>query len=501
MNEILKTAVYVGVAAGLASFALWVTPTDASPPLFDDQGEAFFPDFDDPVGTAEKPAVTSLEVIDYDAETAEAKPFKVEFREGSWTIPSHHGYPADAKDRLANTAAGVIGLTKDRIVGDQPESHDELGVLDPLDAAGSLDGRGKRVTLRGPDGVLADFIVGKEAEGTPGMRYVRLPEQNRVYAVKLDVDLSADFADWIETDLLQLSSYDLDRIVLDNYSVDEDTGSIDPGETLELTKPDGDWTLADAAPDEDLDDIVVGKLTSALDELEIVGVRKKPDGISEDLRSEAGIQLERDTLLSLQSKGYFMTRDGDVVSNEGELRARTKKGVEYTLRFGEVLFGVGKAVTAGGGDASEGDEGTQGTENRYLFVTVELDETAFDRPTEPVKPEGLTDEPPEEGDDPMAEERQAYEDAVADYERDLAKYEKDLEAARKKVAELTDRFADWYYVIDAQSFSELRVGRDQLVVTDEEVEDDETMSDDEAGDTDPDDPDPDDIDDGEEDGE
>lgn len=482
MSEIVKTLLYLGVAITLGTLAFWVTPTDVTPPVFQDQGEAFFPDFDDPVGTAEAPAVTSLEVIDYDETTARPKPFKVEFRDGSWTIPSHHGYPADAQERLANTAAGVIGLTKDKVVTDQADLHEELGVLDPLaDGSVSLTGRGKRVTLRGPSGVLADFIVGKEAPGGT-MRYVRLPEQKRVYAVKMDVELSADFADWIETDLLKLTSADLDRIVLDNYSIDEQSRSIDPGETLVLHR-DEDWTLADQTPDEDVDTMVIGKITSALDDLKIVGVRKKPAGVSQDLRSVEGSQLTQEDLLSLQSKGYFRTRDGQLVSNEGELRARTKDGVEYTLRFGEVLFGSGKVVTAGTDDA-EDTETAGATENRYLMVTVALDESAHERPTEPERPEGLTDAPPEGEEDPMADERAAYEQAVADYERDLESFTQDLADARETVTELNDRFADWYYVIDGALFTDLRVGRDKLVVTDEPEDDGSEPGDMEPGDGD-----------------
>ena len=92
----------------MLALGAWLTaPSVVTPDAFLDKGEAFFPDFTDP-NTA-----TTLEVIEYNEETAAARPFKVSFANGQWTIPSHHDYPADGKDRLAKTAAGVIGITKD----------------------------------------------------------------------------------------------------------------------------------------------------------------------------------------------------------------------------------------------------------------------------------------------------------------------------------------------------------------------------------------------------
>ena len=131
------------------------TGTDAA---FNDQGKPFFPDFKDPL------ACTDLEVVDYDPTTATRRRFKVKFKDGKWVIPSHYDYPADAKDRLAKTAAGVMDLTKDTIRSDRVEDQEELGVIDPLDTKATiLKGRGKRVTLRDKsEKVLADFIIGKE---------------------------------------------------------------------------------------------------------------------------------------------------------------------------------------------------------------------------------------------------------------------------------------------------------------------------------------------------
>src|SRR5690606_37019659 len=103
-TELKRTLTFVAAAAVMLAVTLAVTwPRGVtSAEAFQDQGDPFFPDFDDPREAA------ALEVIDYDPETASALPFKVAKVDGKWVIPSHHDYPADAEERLANTAAGVI---------------------------------------------------------------------------------------------------------------------------------------------------------------------------------------------------------------------------------------------------------------------------------------------------------------------------------------------------------------------------------------------------------
>ena len=98
-------------------------------------------------------------------------------RNGRWTIPSQHDYPADAKDRLATTAAAIIALTQDDVASDNVADHERCGVLDPLDTTlPDVTGRGTRLIVRGAqDEVLADVIIGNPVESSPGFRYVRSP--------------------------------------------------------------------------------------------------------------------------------------------------------------------------------------------------------------------------------------------------------------------------------------------------------------------------------------
>ena len=125
MSETARTAFYVAVAALLGIAAWAVAPSDEAPPIFDDQGQPFFPGFDDPVGTPEEPAVTSLEVIGYAQETASAQP----------TEPARH--------RCIRHAGSLQSLVIGRL------AHTETSLTTPARARAS---RGPPRCQTGPSG-------------------------------------------------------------------------------------------------------------------------------------------------------------------------------------------------------------------------------------------------------------------------------------------------------------------------------------------------------------
>ena len=309
-------------------------PRNPEPSDFVDLGERFFPNFEDPE------EAMSLEVIEFDEATAEAIPFRVQNERGIWTIPSHHDYPADGKDRLAQTAAGIMLLEKDDFRSENVADHPSLGLVDPLDeGAVSLVGRGRRVTVKATsDRVLADLIIGRQVPDREGSYFVRVPGQKRVYVSRLGVDISAQFGDWIERDLLLMDQNRVDDAVLEDYTINERTLQVDRRGRLALSKEDGEWTAEGLGSDEEVDSFEVNELLRAADELEIVGVRPKPEGIAATLTGDAAGVSNAD-ILSLQSRGYYLTQGGNLLSNEGEVRLETDEGIRYTLRFGEVVYG------------------------------------------------------------------------------------------------------------------------------------------------------------------
>lgn len=477
-TEQKKTLTFVAVAVVLvATTALATRPRDVRSAALIEQGEPFFPEFADPRDAA------ALEVIDFDPSTASALPFKVEYtKEKGWTIPSHSDYPADAKDRLAKTAAGVIDLKKDVIVSDRPDQHEELGVLDPLDTkATSLQGRGKRVTIKAQDGkVLADLIVGKAVPNRPTQRYVRVPGKPRTYAADINVDLAARFADWIETNLLKLDAFHIEDVAIDNHKVDVEQGVILPGEVVKLhrTPPSGPWTIEPAPPPEkEVDAAKVGKLTAALSGLKIVGVRPKPEGVTRELKALATQndqqkRLSGRTYRSLFSRGFYLMADGSIRSNQGDVLVDTDEGLRYTLRFGEVTAAAGDALTAGtpeeddagktqddpAKEAEKAAEKPAATDNRFLMVSAEYDAALVPKPASLREPADT--ELPEKVFARTEADKKADE-ARAQREKD--DYEKKLAEGRKKAAQLADRFAGWYYVVPGDSYRDIVVQRDALL--------------------------------------
>ncbi len=449
MKETKKTIWYVGVAIGLAVLAFLFAPKRITPNAFLDQGEPFFPEFTDPN------AALTLEVIDFDEETGSARPFKVTFKDGQWTIPSHHNYPADAKDRLAKTAAGVIDLKKDDFRSDNIADHEICGVIDPLDETAGLTGRGQRVTIKGKnDVVLADIIIGKPVEGREGFRFVRLPDQKRIYAARVNIDLSTDFKDWIDTDLLKVDKNKIDRVELRDYSINERTLSVINRDKVILTRQDGKWRADKMKTNEVVDSTKMKELLSALDELTIVGVRPKPKGLSASLKKSSGEQtISQADALSLQSKGFYFAKDGQLLSNEGEVQVHTTDGVVYTLRFGEVVYGSGLAVTAGVDDES-GTKKDGASQNRYLFITTHFDKNTFPEPKKPKNTDFLK-KPDSTWTEADKENKKLQE------EHD--KWQQKVDAGKRISDELNERFADWYYVISNDSFEKLKLKRKDLV--------------------------------------
>ena len=124
-------------------------------------------------------------------------------------------------------------------------------VVDPEDTDPNvLAGRGQKITIAKSDGTpLAEFIIGKQADGQPDVYYVRgtkTDDPNAIYLAKLKIDLSTKFSDWIEPDLLKVDREKLTDIRSDNYSIDEARRAIIQGEVTELSRktPNDPWTLA-----------------------------------------------------------------------------------------------------------------------------------------------------------------------------------------------------------------------------------------------------------------
>lgn len=430
------------VAAASLAGAVGMRPVEREAPVFEDTGEPLFEGFTDPTVAA------SLEVREWDDETTVLKQFSVVLENGKWTIPSHHGYPADGTERMGKAAASFIGVNKDIVRSNLASDHAEFGLLDPEDIEADGKGKAKRFIIKDESGTtLVDVLVGKEVPDKQGFRFVRYPDKDRVYAAKIELDVSTEFTDWIEDDLLE---FDRDRstmVVSNSYTVDEETQQVVDNDPLlfenavkEAGSEDKDWrpTADTKVPaGKELNASKVTSLLGAIDRLKIVGVRPRPAALRE---------------LADQSMGFFLSRGRvpKLFGNEGELSVVQEDGVVYTFYFGEITHDTGLALTAGAeGDSKAAEGGDKSKANRYLLVQIGYAQDSDTKSGAVADPAAASDDKPAEGEAPPAE----GEDKAADVEGDgETKDAVGLERAK----ELQARFDKWFYVISNSSFEQLR---------------------------------------------
>ncbi|MGC6444570.1 MAG: DUF4340 domain-containing protein, partial [Rubripirellula sp.] len=424
-----RTMTFALVAAGCiaitAIFKMMNQP--ASIEEYGKMGQEFYPEFTDPT------SATSLQVSVID--TDEVKPMEFSVKQasnGQWVIPSHHNYPADAEDQLAQTASSIIGIKRGAMISRWASDHAKYGVVDPVTDSVSIDeveGIGKRITIGGPDDTtLASYIVGKKFEDSNNEYYVRHPNEDETYIAELDINLSTKFTDWVNADLLDITSGDVLRLDLNDYSIDEIQGTITGNveSVLNRSTSTDDWKLEGL--NEETEQVKTSAVTdtlNALSNMEIAGVRPKQPGLTADLqidRSALKSQQDLNQLTNdLLSRGFILQPNREnqelleLIAKEGEMFVGAADGLLYRLYFGRAFTGSNEDLEFGmsstdasdeeesapkpsdeteNGDQAESDpdgkeEETPTEKNgRYVFVRVNFDPTLLGEViTQPVEPQ------------------------------------------------------------------------------------------------------------------
>ena len=552
MNENKKTLAFVAVAACVVLAALISMPRQSTSPTDDLRGKLLFPDFKDPL------SITSLEIVEYDEETATLQKFLVHQTEVKgktrWTIPSHDNYPADAKEQVASAATSLMGLKILEVASEDQGDQKVYGVVEP-DPKGlkiGSTGVGTKVMMRNKEGKdVLGLVIGKEVPDRTGLRYVRKLGQDQICVVEAATDkLSTKFENWIERNLLQISSFDVKQLWIRDYSIKptmDGLAMLQSGE-FKIAHSDGEpkwkmlsdqrfvrddnspsggrWTPVTLQPNEELNTAKLDEMLTALDDLKIVDVSRKPAALSADLKKAKGFAKQGEAgWQELADKGFFLDRlnDGkaECYSNEGEVRIAAGDGCEYILRFGNIAgASSAKKEDKGKADAAAGKD-PKSNVNRYLFVMAEFNPDMLPKPTfEPLpeikkaepkaeakpaekpaeqksdasKPDAKKADDKKPADAPKSDAKQSDEnkpDAVkkeadpkaADAAAEAAKKALDAERARiekenkrkqeeydqkiadgkKRVAELNARFADWYYIISDDVYRKIHLGRDEII--------------------------------------
>jgi hypothetical protein len=555
MTETAKTLTFMaaGAVALLAAFA--VVPSQNTLNVDEYVGQRLN-EFD-----VDKPK--RLKIVKFDAETATPREFEVAEDEGLWTIPSKDGYPADATTQMAEAANCLIDREILRVASTSRSEHAALGVIDPSNAklSSEADGVGTRVIMSDNNSVLTDMIVGKPVRDAEGQYHVRKTEQDIVYVVELDPSkLTTRFEDWIEDDLLKINPFDIRRIEIKDYTAELMGTAQGIGVkwdrraemALDYNNTDSKWSAASLkkfdtatesyvdyklADDEELDQETLNKLRDGLDDLLLVDVERKPEGLSADLKAGQDFVKDNEAALNLMERGFapIGSKDGesvDILSTEGEVVTSLQDGVEYVLRFGNLQMEEegGNSKPDADSTATAGTDKSGDSINRYLFVMARFNESLIEKPELeelPELPEGAEEsaetaqeetteagEPASAGGEDAAEtdeespnesnsaaggeqpegepdaeapkaEKSAEDDAKAkeiadiiaarkeieeENQRRLDEYQAKLEEGKKHVAELNERFGDWYYVIPDDVFKQVHLSLDNVVKKKEAVE-------------------------------
>ena len=401
VNEGQKTGIFCGVAAVtllIATFIAWPASNDESDIITLDGGgivgEPLFNKFKDPLTAA------SMKLVTFDEAQGTLSNFEVrkDAETGDWIIPSREGYPADAVEQMKNAANSLVDLKVLDVVPANVEDHGSMGVKEPKldDLSVGDEGVGRLVTFKNEEQkTIASLIIGDKIKDTEQI-YVRKPGQDPVYAVALDdTPLTTNFQDWIEDDLLKLSSIEVEDMQFKDYNAQLGQGgriSIAKNFEADLEKETTDWKLAELrefepgrpmadpkvvaiAEDQKLNGDKIKEVESALDDLKIANVLRKPDGMSANLKASKDFMSDQKAVESLAQRGFYPVPIGangetEILSANGELIVGLKGGVEYVLRFGNIS-GLTKKE-----DTKEGDseEASSGGVNRYLLVTTRVNE-------------------------------------------------------------------------------------------------------------------------------
>ena len=557
MNNLVQTIIYVSLATGAVIAAVITGTANTSDGDYDQLriareaiGNDVFTNF-----TAEN--AVELEITTYDEDAARLKSFSVKRDDlGQWVIPSHNDYPADAEQQMSLAATAFNGLKIADLIGTETSLHAEFAVIAPNSETLEVSntGVGTLITVRDDQGEEYSLIVGKsvavgnEAGADPRMQKLyfaaRRPDDEITFTIELDMDVfDTDFSKWIENNLLDISGLDLTAIDINDYAIyqTQQGPTLAPrsNSSLSLDETDNIWQLnsmlqydgQSAEPavitltdEEELNSERIETLKTALENLEIDDVARKPEYLRSDLRASNESLSTPGVISALGQLGLYgdpsTEKDGlmELKSANGEIHVSLKTGVKYILRFGEV-----DTETAG-------DE----TVKRFLFVTTRLDEAIIPKPElsplpegpanpaatekkeeestdkpetpaakEEAKEEGCQDEPVPTTDAPAAatvdtptqegepaekpaaptapenedegkpelapvqltpEQLKELRDQITkENARRTQEYQDKLEVARNRVRELNERFEKWYYLIDEKVYNQIHLSNTDLI--------------------------------------
>lgn len=271
------------------------------------------------------------------------------------------------------------------------------------------------------------------------------------------------------------------------------------------------------AADEELDTTKLSDMRMALDDLKIVDVHRKPESLAESIRAGRGMRVSRlgGEAQSMEARGFILVplqfanlQWTELISSEGEVRVGMNDGVEYLLRFGAVAGREqadeqdADAKSKKNGKNSGQDEDSGGGVTRFLMVVAQYNPDLLPPPELPALPaedenqaEGIGDQAgqgdadaqpdgsAQDVDDDQEDKAEADNDKTKkksakkrkskketereriqkERERLQKEYDDKVKKAQERVAELNRRFADWYYVINENTYKKIHLTYQDII--------------------------------------
>src|SRR5262249_228660 len=145
------------------------------------------------------------------------------------------------------------------------------------------------------------------------------------------------------------------------------------------------------ADNEELNTQKLNDMKTALDDLKIVDVSKKPEGLSADLKAGGDFLTNSEARQDLRSRGFaaIPARNGEgqeIISSDGEVICTMNNGVEYVLRFGNLKMATGSGdkdaadATNPAAAATDKSHTSDKDVQRYLFAMARFNEDSVKKP-------------------------------------------------------------------------------------------------------------------------
>ena len=244
---------------------------------------------------------------------------------------------------------------------------------------------------------------------------------------------------------------------------------------------DGERKPTELLPTEELNSQKLNDLKTALGDMKIVGVLRKPTGLGADLKAGADFMNNEESQTSLMNRGFYLVDigggDPEIRAANGEVLVGLKDGVEYVLRFGEIASVRGTRRTGRQDQPLPVRHRAAGR----VQVPAAAARAAPGRRRQPPRPpprrrnrQGRQPGPPRRAakTEEAARKKRKKEKTDLELERERIRKENQrkqderdekLKKANTQVAELNARFADWYYIISEDEYKKVHLGRNDLI--------------------------------------